>query len=109
MVGFHETWGIPTLQTTSTSKANFLHLSPRWCVRWVPTLESGRPRAARGELHHESRRYAASSRSGVWECRGTFNVRLVCREGSSKGQKQQVRRSVFAGLWSPAIGAGSVS
>lgn len=56
-----------------------------------------------GELHHESLdtpvtlRYAASSRSGVWECKGTFNVRLVCREGSLKGQKQQVSRSVFAG------------
>lgn len=104
MVGFHETWGMLTLQTTSTSSsADFRHLSPRWCVRWVPTLECGRPRAARGELRHESRdmpvtrRYAASSRSGVWECRGTFNVWLVCRKGSPKGQKQQVSRSVFAG------------
>ena len=70
------------------------------CQPRLTPLPSGRQV---GKLHGEgldmptTRRYAAFTQSGVGECRGAYNAGPGYREGSPKGQKQQVSRSVFAG------------
>ena len=113
-VGFHETRGMPTLQTTSTSSADFRHLSERWCVRWVPTpLTPPLPSGRQGEnctmrastcLRHADRRRPLSQESGSAGVPLTSGWLVV--KGARRGKSS---RSVFARLGSPASGAGCVS
>ena len=58
-------------------------------------------------MRHESRdtpatgRHAASSQSGVWECRGAFRARRGCREGTPEWVNRAGQQVSLRSPWEP--------